>query len=256
MIYLHKILPIVLLPVGIVLLVVSAGLLLRRRSLIWTGVVVLWVCSTPVVSGQLLRAVEGATVRGVASAAPAAEAIVVLSGGRIVAPGAAAISEWVDADRFFGGMELFQAGKAPLLVFTGGRLPWEPNTVRPEGDILAEYATDLGVPAAGVVTTGAVATTAEEAVAVAALLSARRTRPGEPPKAPRILLVTSAFHMARAQRLFARAGMEVIPFPVDFQVPASGALTIMDFLPSATALCETELAWREMYGRIYYALVR
>jgi hypothetical protein len=47
----------------------------------------------------------------------------VLSEGRLVAPGNAAVSEWKDADRFFGGVELFKAGKSPLLVFTGGAAP-------------------------------------------------------------------------------------------------------------------------------------
>ena len=36
-------------------------------------------------------------------------------------------------------------------------------------------------------------------------------------KSSRILLVSSAFHMRRAQRLFERQGMKVEPFPVDFQ---------------------------------------
>ena len=37
------------------------------------------------------------------------------------------------------------------------------------------------------------------------------------PARARILLVTSAFHMRRAQRLFERQGPKVLPFPVDFQ---------------------------------------
>ena len=47
MLYLHKILPVFLLPVGMTLLLVLAGLWLRRRALIWTGVAVLWLGSTP-----------------------------------------------------------------------------------------------------------------------------------------------------------------------------------------------------------------
>lgn len=255
-IYLHKILPVFLLPLGIVLLLVSAGMLLRRRALIWTGIVLLWLGSTPLVSQRMIRAVEGGAVRASASDALPADAIVVLSGGRIVAPGAAAISEWGEANRFFGGVELFKASKAPLLIFTGGRLPWEPETARTEGEVLAEYAKNFGVPAECMVTTGAVENTAEEAVAVAALLSERRRKVVDRPKALRVLLVTSAFHMARARHLFERAGVKVIPFPVDFQVELSRAVTIIDFLPSASALRQTELAWREMYGQLYYAVAR
>ena len=52
-----------------------------------------------------------------------------------------------------------------------------------------------------------VVNTAEEAAAIRQLL----------PTGARVLLVTSAFHMRRAQRLFERQGLKVLPFPVDFQ---------------------------------------
>lgn len=255
MIYLHKILPIFLLPVGVTLLLVLAGLWLRRRALIWTGVAVLWLSSTPLLSGLMVRAVEGWAERGQATDASEADAIVVLSGGRVVAPGKAAISEWGDADRFFSGVELFRARKAPLLVFTGGCVPWEPKVV-PEGELLAGYAKAMGVPADGIVTTGPVTSTAEEAGAVAALLRERRSAPADRGAAPRVLLVTSAFHMARARRLFERAGLTVTPFPVDFQLSAGGGVNVTDLLPTAAALKQTEMAWREMYGRLFYFVVR
>lgn len=255
MIYLHKVLPIFLLPVGVTLLLVLAGLWLRRRALIWTGAAVLWLGSTPLISALAVRAAEGWAERGQTADASEADAIVVLSGGRVVAPGRAATSEWGNADRFFSGVELFNAGKAPLLVFTGGWVPWEPKAV-PEGKILAGYARVLGVPADRIVTTGRVTNTADEARAVATLLRERRSAPADRGAAPRVLLVTSAFHMARARRLFERAGLTVMPFPVDFQVSAGGGVNVMDVLPTAAALGQTEMAWREMYGRLFYFVVR
>ena len=110
MIYFHKILPIFLLTVGVTFLLVLAGLLFRRRALIWTAVVILWFGSTPLVSACLVRAAEGWAERTPVTDASEADAIVVLSEGRVIAPGKAAISEWGDAYRFFGGMELFNAG--------------------------------------------------------------------------------------------------------------------------------------------------
>lgn len=249
--YLHKILPVFLLPMGITMLLVLAGLFLRRRSLISLGVVVLWLSSTPIVSSFAARSAEGWAERGQAIDAPHADAIVVLSGGRVVAPGVAAVSEWSDANRFYGGVELYKAGKAPWLVFTGGWVPWEPKA-KPEGEILTEYAKALGVPSKNIVTTGVVVNTAEEAQAVAALLAQQHAVGAAQGVPPRILLVTSAFHMPRAQRLFERAGLKVAPFPVDFKVSAGVELGVLDFLPSAGAMARTEMAWREMYGRLYY----
>jgi uncharacterized SAM-binding protein YcdF (DUF218 family) len=254
-IYLHKILPLFVLPVGITLLLVLTGLRLRRRALIWSGVAVLWLSSTPLISGLAVRTAEGWAERGLAADASEADAIVVLSEGRVVAPGKAAVSEWNDADRFFGGVELFKAEKSPLLVFTGGAAPWEPNAA-PEGDVLAGYANAMGVPDGQILKTPRVTNTAEEALAVATLLRGRLSGPTWRGGPPRVLLVTSAFHMPRARRLFERAGISVIPFPVDFKVSAGRTVSVLDFLPTAGALAQTELAWREGYGRLFYFVVR
>jgi len=68
----------------------------------------------------------------------------------------------------------------------------------------------------------------------------------------RVLLVTSAFHMPRARQLFEDAGLAVTTFPVDFAHSDAGGVGVLDFLPSAGALGETQTAMREMYGRLYY----
>ena len=249
MIYLSKILPLLVLPLGVTLLLMLAGITLRRRALMWASILVLWISSTPWVSSHLLRAAEAGAVRTPATEAPPADAIVVLSAGRIVAPGQAGISEWGDPDRFYGGIELFQAGKAPLLVFTGEWIPWVPSAPL-EGDILAGYARNLGVPLDRILTTGRVSNTTDEARAVSTLLRARQTSPA------RVLLVTSAFHMSRARRLFENAGLLVSAFPVDFQVSAGRKVNATDFLPSAGALNQTQIALREMYGRLFYRMIQ
>ena len=62
--------------------------------------------------------------------------------------------------------------------------------------------------------------------------------------------------MRRAQRLFERQGMEVIPFPVDFQARARWAGPIWrdptQWLPSADALASSSRALRELLGRLIY----
>lgn len=247
MVYLRQILPTFFLPFFVSVVVMLAGLITRRRWMIWTGLVLLWISSMPFVSGRLVRATEGWAQRIAATDAPTADAVVVLSGGRFVAPGRAAVSEWEDADRFFGGVELVQAGKSNLLIFTGG---WSPSipTAPLEGAILAKLAVALGVPPDRVLTTGPVTNTAEEARAVAALMTARRHA------GRTILLVTSAFHMSRARRAFERAGFAVTPFPVDFRQADDGGFSFRDFLPNAAALGQSQMAMRELYGRLVYRL--
>ncbi len=247
MFYLSKILPLFVLPLGLVMACFVIGIVRRQRWLMILGTVIFWISSTPAVSGPLMRSLEGGEGRVLASEMSPADAIVVLSGGRRIAPGVAAVSEWSDADRFFGGIELFRAGKAPLLVFTGGIVggPRAPL----EGETLAQHAREMGLPSAQIVTTGRVVNTAEEAVAVASLLQSRHLA------APRILLVTSAFHMARARRQFERNGMTVVPFVVDFAGAAAGSIGLLHFIPSPGAFGQTHVALREVYGRLYYWLV-
>jgi len=252
-IYLHKILPILLLPAGLCLLLLFVGLILRRWSFVWIGVVLLWLSSTPIVGNFAIRSAESWAERSQPKDVPNADAIVVLSGGRVIAPGPAAVSEWTDANRFEGGIELFKAGKAPKLIFTGGYAPWE-SKAKPEGEVLAEYAKSAGIPTANIEVTGPVVNTQEEAQAVATILNKNRKAGDAHAKPPRILLVTSAFHMPRAQQLFVHASLEVIPFPVNFRVSAEKELSVLDFLPCASAMLNFEIAWREMYGRLYYGL--
>ena len=71
-----------------------------------------------------------------------------------------------------------------------------------------------------------------------------------------MLLVTSAFHMRRAQRLFERQGMEVLPFPVDFKARAAwgGAIAHdpLMWMPSTRGLDDSSRALRELLGRVVY----
>jgi uncharacterized SAM-binding protein YcdF (DUF218 family) len=249
MIYFHKILPVFILPLGVILAFLLVGTFLKRKSFIWAGIILLVLASSPLVSMFSVQLIQSShPERLTPQEVPHADAIVVLSSGRKIAPGAAQISEWGDANRFFGGVELFKSKKAPRLVFTGGWAPWEPNS-RPEGGVSAEFAMQLGVPKEFILITRPVLNTAEEAIGVAELLGQKKNT------APiSILLVTSSYHMERARHLFELVGFRVLPYPVDFQKSRDHQITVMDFLPSANALGQNEMVLREIYGRAYYFL--
>ena len=240
-----KILPLLVLPIGLTLLLLGLGLLLRRRWPVALALALLWTASTPLVAGTASRFVEGGLVRLPADAMPVADVIVVLSSERVLAPGPERVSEWSDPDRFFGGLELFRPGRASLLVFTGGDSPRGPAAPL-EAEVLAAAALTAGVPSDAILTTGSVRNTAEEAIAVAALLA------GLPDVAapPHVLLVTSAYHVPRAVALFERAGLRVTALPVDFQVSTGRAFSVLDLLPDARALWSTQRSLREVMGRV------
>jgi uncharacterized SAM-binding protein YcdF (DUF218 family) len=249
---LSKLFPLALLPLGLSLILLLAGLIGRWRWPVMAAVVLLWVCSLGLVSQTLWRWLEAPWQRTTAAEAPSAEAIVVLSGGRQPAPGDAQVSEWHDPDRFLAGLDLYRAGKAPRLLFTGGVSPFLPGQP-PEGQRYLREAQQLGIPSGVMASTPPVVNTAEEAVAIRRLLEVPKTASAPP---TRILLVTSAFHMRRAQRLFERQGLVVKPFPVDFQARGAWAGPLWrdptEWLPSAAALDGSSRALRELLGRLIY----
>ena len=210
--FLSKSLPLAVMPLGLGLILLVLGLIGRWRWPVIAALLLLWVFSLGLVSQGLWRWLEAPWQRRAATAAPRADAIVVLSGGRHPAPGAARLSEWEDPDRFLADLDLYRAGKAPRLLFTGGASPFRPGQP-PEGQRYLQEERQIGILAAAMASTPPVVSTAEEAIAIRRLLAAPSSSLSA--SSPRILLVTSVFHMRRAQRLFERQGLMVLPFPVD-----------------------------------------
>lgn len=264
MFLLSKLLPLLVLPLGVALLLLVFAALRRRRWPTWVALLILWGFSTPLTAELLWRTLEWPHRRQTAAAVlqaagaernlpslPPVAAVVVLGGGRHPAPGPARLSEWEDADRFFAGIDAYRhlsaRNRRTLLVFTGGWWPTMP-AMPPEGDVLRQHALAIGLPAADLRTTSRVRNTAEEARAIAAML----------PRDSRLVLVTSAFHMARAQRLFERQGLRVIPLPVDFQATGSWAgqpwRDPLRYWPSAAGLDSSSRALREWLGRLLYGV--
>ena len=242
MIYLHKILPTFVLPIMLVLIVILIGLIKNKKKLIYIAIGILYILSTPIFSNIFFKLIEGSEYRKPISAIDSADAIVVLSGMlEINEVGDSTYIEWGDPDRFFGGIGLFKTGKAQKLIFTGGKMPWD-KAKKTEGEVLKEYAISNGIPSEKIFVTKDVENTADEAVAVKELISLNK----------RIILVTSAFHMYRAQRLFEKQGFNVIPYKVDYKASGNNQITFMDFLPSTGNLGLTETGMREVIGRIFY----
>ena len=218
-----------------------------------TVALLLWIFSLGLVSQSLWLWLEAPWQRRGVTAASRADAIVVLSVGCHPVPGPARLSEWHDPDRFLAAIGLYRASKAPRLLFTGGASLFRPGQA-PEGLRYLQEARQLGIPAASVASTRPVVNTAEEAIAIRRLLGPKSST--QTASSPRILLVTSAFHMRRAQRLFERQGFKVLPFPVHFQARGRWAGPFWrdptQWLPSAWALDDSSRAFRELLGRLVY----
>jgi uncharacterized SAM-binding protein YcdF (DUF218 family) len=240
--YLHKILPIIFLPSGIIILFLLVGLLKRKRIFIWLALILFYLFSTPIISESIFKYVEKVQIRKDVNKLENADAIVVLGGiFNYVKTENGGMNEWGDPDRFFGGVELFKAGKANQLIFTGAIMPWADKNQETEGESLRKYAIQMGVPDSAIKISGIVTTTEDESNEVKKIL----------PVAKKILLVTSAFHMPRAKNLFERKGFDVIAFPVDSKVTEEGR-TVLYYLPEADSFKRSEIGIRELIGRVFY----
>lgn len=216
------------------------------RKLAYILMLLFYISSTPIFSNFLFKKVEGEYQYQAMENIKNADAIVVLSGMLSINEIENSFkAEWGDADRFFGGIDLYNAKKSKTLVFTGGKNPYNETTIS-EGQILKEYAINYGVFEEDIRVTKGVLNTYDESLAVSELIG----------KNKRIILVTSAYHMKRAKYLFEKQGFFVIPYKVDFKVMPNRELHFIDILPSAIDLKRSEVALREILGRLYYWVFR
>ena len=244
MIYLHKILPLLVSPLSIVLIIILIGTFFKSKKISLLGLLILIFCSVPIISNKLIFYLEKdyslQSVKDVTNA----DAIVVLSGMISTIKTKEKLSyEFNDSiDRILSGIDLFKEDKASFLILTNGKMPWSVGI--PEGEYLKDFSIKYGIPEDRILLTDNVQNTDQEAISVKKLIKTNEAN---------IILVTSAFHMPRAKKVFEAANIKVIPFAVDFKTPIK-KITIIDFIPSANSLKDTSHFFREMIGRLYYNL--
>jgi uncharacterized SAM-binding protein YcdF (DUF218 family) len=243
---LNKALPLIFLPLGLSLAFLAAALWWRhRRILIAVPMVVLGVLGTPLLANILMQSLEDRYPYRSLADCPQADAVFVFGGmldARDRSDGSIAWNE--AAERFDRAARIIKAGKATLLVLSGGaeRYPGGTN----EGDLLKQEAIARGIPEQNVIVTSATMNTKSEAVDICHLAEQRQWK--------RVLLVTSAYHMPRAMRLSRNCKVERIPVPIAYRTPDPSSSwansRIESYMPQAQALSNSELAIREYFGTL------
>lgn len=164
---------------------------------------------------------------------------------------------WVEVaeagDRPLYGSRLYLQRKAPVIIFSGGRIPWYGGYgATPESTDMAEIAKVMGVPSSAILEDKTSLNTRQNAENVKKIVEAKGINS--------ILLVTSAAHMPRSLRIFRKLGMNVIPAPTDFLTTKapSGQETnvriLINSLPDAGRLFESTRALKEYIGTFVYWL--
>jgi len=190
---------------------------------------------------------------------PDVEAIIVLGGGVGSHEKCHAPELFPGADRVWQGARLYNAMKSRVpglkVYCTGGG---------------GEYATvplliDLGVPREAVWFSEEPRNTEEEAKLLKKIIGGVSEADipvgdagGAAAHRPKVLLVTSAWHMTRAKMLFDRAGFDVVPAPTDFEMSCATekSFGFADFVPSADALVRNSSAIKEWVAYFGYRALR
>ncbi len=209
-----------------------------RRLFLILGLVSLYLCSIPVTSNWLMGRLE--VFPPVSLEKIAAEAIVVLGSDRHRE------AKEYGGDTINGsGLERLRyaarLGKTTgLPILTSGGLARQDDET-PEAELMGAALKEFGLEARWL--EGNSRNTYENAMNSSRILKGMGI--GE------IVLVTHGFHMQRAVEAFEKAGMRVIPAPTGMTEPLPKSIS-RRFLPSASALQTTCLAWHELLGRWWY----
>ena len=233
-------------PFGLILLTVAGWLVMRRRrrfgrALIITGLLTLYLISTPVVGNTLLRGLQAHPALSSEQPVQGAGAIVVLGADvRREAPeyGGETVGALTLA-RVRYGAKLYRDLGLPVLV-TGGSTR---TSGRPVGLAMQEsLERDFAVPVRWVEAESR--NTYENAKSSSDILKSAGVT--------KIYLVTHAWHMPRAVKVFEATGLEVVPAPTGFL--ASPTPELRDFIASASGLAMSYYALYEGVGYLWYSL--
>ena len=254
MYYLNKIVGWALSPLGLLFLGLGFAWLLGRihrgcwaRIGRWIGgltIVLVWVFGCGVTTRFIGLPLEVEEVE--LDSLPNADAIVLLGGGMGAHEKCGRPEMFSSADRVWSAARLYKLGKAPRMTLSGG------NSAKSTVPLLV----DFGVSTNALVILEDPRNTEEEAKAIVRLFDSSDCAVEK--SKPKVLLVTSAWHMPRAKMLFERQGLEVIAAPTDYEMHfvAERPLEFADFLPNAEALSRNSYAIKEWVARIGYGVLR
>lgn len=149
------------------------------------------------------------------------------------------------SDRFLQILKLFQSGQISTLVISGGSGSLTKPNVK-ESKLVEEYLKEGQFRTQGLFIETKSKNTFENAQYTKELIGINN---------PKILLVTSAFHMGRAMKVFRKAGFEPEPFPTHFLFePIRNYNIDTVIIPNARNFQKWELLIKEWLGTLVYKL--
>ena len=230
-----------------VLVLLLLWMLTHRNGFLVAIVVVsllLWLSATPWLSHNVQALLERRAGEAFAESLPRADAIVVL-GGTLSPPDASETNANLSAaaDRLVYAARLYQLGKAPVILISGGR-GGDSGATGAESVHAAALLAGWGIPASAILTETESVNTYENAVYSKLMLDQHGLKS--------VLLVTSAMHMPRALATLRSAGVTATPAPTDFEASGSGPSGLFAWTAYPAALEVMTRALQEYVGWLVY----
>ena len=217
------------------------------RWLVLTAVLGLFLAAMSPLSSWLLRPLEDRFAKN--TTVGPIDGIIVLGGAIGTTRGMTSLND--AAERMTESVTLALRHPTAKLVFTGGDGSLLENTpdgeARTEAEAARNFYLSLGIPASRITIEDKSRNTFENAIFTKPLLE---QKPGQ-----RWLLITSAWHMPRSIGIFRRAGIDVIPHPVDFNTRGIARDYRQLNRGFSHGLQLTDLAAKEWIGLLVYRLV-
>lgn len=212
--------PLALFWCGLLLLSIFLWRQRQRKLCLWSVALAgfFYIATGTGLPGAILRTLERPWAGCDLAALPACDAVVMLGGCTTPSKYEAAQLHLTRAgDRVVMALEIMRRGKAPALVLGGAAAELDEQPVA-EADLLKRWleewlAATPGTQAREILSLGGCANTRDEAMRTRKLADERGWK--------RILLVTSAAHMRRAEATFRTAGLDVVPVPCNFMTNVS-----------------------------------
>jgi uncharacterized SAM-binding protein YcdF (DUF218 family) len=240
-------------PAFILILLIWAWVARKRRPRVFAGmfssaIILLYMLACPTTSSWLVGTLENQYRDNGVVNVPAAQAIVVLGGALNMPSEAHRQAEITNsADRMLEALRLYRAGRAPLVVLSGGDSPLLPKArMMHEADEMRAILEEWGIPDAATLVEDGSINTRENALFTHKLLAQRGIG--------QIILVTSAIHMPRAVATFRKVGFDVVPVPADFLTGWEKQRAVFNWLPSSGALADSSNAIHEWLGIWVYRM--
>ena len=249
--YLSKLLPPLIMPVGVVLGLMVFALIFQffgkqktSSFLMLCALLLLWISSTPIVASALYGKLEQEYPPVSILDVPSSKCIILLGGSvATVRPPRVDFDMSDSIDRVRMAARLQLVGKGSLILVIAGNARWS-STGQSEAQATEVLLGEWGVQPASIVLDDTSRNTRENAVAAAGLI--KKWGCGVS------LLVTSAAHMPRSVAAFRKVGVDVFPVSTDVKVTKKSGLTLHDWIPNALSLKMTTNALREQLGRKVY----